>query len=238
VGNSTHWIVLEGTAVLTDPWVSEPADSMLAHRLAPQPLPTDPDVVLISHGHGDHFDPAALDLIDRKAAVIVPEGLLADRVKALGFSEVHGARAGQRLEVRGLEIEVVRGKHSTLEVCYRVERRGRSFFFGGDTMLTPEIETLADRRPTPLAVMAAERSALLGFRFVMTPPEAVSLALRFRAELAVLSHHETFVSRRWPFGWMVRVPPPDPAEFPPWFRIPTPGDFIPFPWTASGEVVQ
>ena len=29
VGNSTHFIVLEGVAILTDPWVSEPADHIL-----------------------------------------------------------------------------------------------------------------------------------------------------------------------------------------------------------------
>ena len=80
MGNSTHWIVLEGVAILTDPWVSEPADCILSHRYEPRPLPTRPDVVLITHEHGDHFDLAALRLLDRGAAVVVPEGEMAEGV--------------------------------------------------------------------------------------------------------------------------------------------------------------
>jgi L-ascorbate metabolism protein UlaG (beta-lactamase superfamily) len=230
VGNSTHWIVLEGVAILTDPWVSEPADHILAHSHVPRPLPTNPDVVLITHEHGDHFDPAALALIDRRAAVVVPEGKLADAVRALGFTAVHGVRAGNVLsDVAGLTIEVVRARHSVPEVCYRVERGGRAFFFGGDTMLTPEIEALA-ARPVPFAILPGERSRLLWRRYVMTPEESIGLARRLGATRAVLSHHEQVVTKQWPFGWMVRIPPVGQSDFPSWFVVPRPGDFVPFPW--------
>jgi L-ascorbate metabolism protein UlaG (beta-lactamase superfamily) len=234
VGNSTHWIVLEGVAILTDPWVSEPADGVLAHSYVPRPLPTRPDVVLISHGHGDHFDLAALRLLDRGAEVVVPEGEMAQAARALGFARVHGVRPGDVLsDVRGLSVEVVRGRHSVPEVCYRVERRGRAFFFGGDTMVTPEIEALAAARPVPFAILPGERSRLLWRRYVMTPEEAVGLAQRLGATRAVLTHHEQVVSRRWPLGWMVHIPPIGQSDFPAWFVVPRPGDFVPFPWAES-----
>src|SRR6185295_16796291 len=102
IGNSTHWIVLEGVAILTDPWIAEPADGALVHRLPAQPLPADPDVVLITHRHGDHFDPAALDRLTRRAAVLLPAGTLPERVRALGFEDVRGVVAGDQLDVRGL----------------------------------------------------------------------------------------------------------------------------------------
>jgi L-ascorbate metabolism protein UlaG (beta-lactamase superfamily) len=234
VGNSTHWIVLEGVRILTDPWVTEPADGILSHRPPPGPLPTQPDVVLISHRHGDHFDPAALALLDRRAAVVVPEGDMAEGARTLGFRDVHGVKAGDvLLDVRGLALEVVQGRHSVPEVCYRVERRGRALFFGGDTMVTPEIEEMAAARPVPFAILPGERSSLLGRRFVMTPEEAVGLARRLGATRAVLTHHEQVVSRRWPFGWMVRIPPVGQADFPDWFVVPRPGDFVPFPWEQA-----
>lgn len=234
IGNSTHWIVLEGVAILTDPWVQEPADGVVAHRLPPAPLPADPDVVLISHSHGDHFDPAALAQVDSGAAVVVPEGRLAARAAAIGFRDVRAVRPGQRLEdVRGLSIDVVKGRHTVPEVCYRVERRGRAFFFGGDTMLTPEIEELAAQKPVAFAVLPGERSSLLGMRFVMTPEEAVGLAQRLGASRAVLTHHEQQVVRRWPFGWAVRVPAPDRGAFPDWFKVPAPGEFVAFPWETA-----
>ena len=236
VGNSTHWIVLEGVRILTDPWVSEPADGILSHSHPPRPLPTRPDVVLISHRHGDHFDLAALNLLQRTAVVVVPEGEMADGARALGFAEVHGVRPGDVLTgVRGLDVEVVQGRHSVPEVCYRVERQGRAFFFGGDTMVTPEIEEMAAARPVPFAILPGERSSLLGRRYVMTPEEAVGLARRLGAARAVLTHHEQVVSRRWPFGWMVHIPPVGQADFPEWFVVPRPGDFVPFPWEETQQ---
>jgi L-ascorbate metabolism protein UlaG (beta-lactamase superfamily) len=236
VGNSTHWIVLEGVHILTDPWVTEPADHILAHTHPPRPLPTRPDVVLITHRHGDHFDLPALSTVDRAAAVVVAAGEMAEALSDLGFAEVHGVEPGDVLpDVRGLAVEVVRGRHSVPEVCFRVERHGRAFFFGGDTMVTPEIEAMAAARPVPFAILPGERSTLLGRRFVMTPEEAVSLARRLGAARAVLTHHEQFVARRWPYGWMVSIPPVGQLDFPEWFLVPRPGDFVAFPWPVAQQ---
>jgi L-ascorbate metabolism protein UlaG (beta-lactamase superfamily) len=234
VGNSTHLIELGGVRVLTDPWVSEPADHVLGHRIPPAPLPTDPALVLITHQHGDHLDPAALALIDRRATVVCPPCNGVDRVQALGFAQVRLVNPGEVFELCGLTIAVVRGRHSVPEVCFRLSLPGapqHAVFFGGDTMRTPEIDELACAHPTPFVILPGERSSLLGRRYVMTPPESVELAELFRAEVAVLSHHESRVIRRWPFGWMVKIPPPDPHELPAWFQIPTPGTHIAFPWT-------
>jgi L-ascorbate metabolism protein UlaG (beta-lactamase superfamily) len=234
VGNSTHLIELGGIRVLTDPWVSEPADHVLGHRVPPAPLPTDPALVLITHQHEDHLDPTALALLDRRATIVCPPCKGVDRVEALDFAQVRIVNAGDVLDVCGLTITVVRALHSVPEVSYRLAPPGapdRAVFFGGDTMRTPEIEALARAHPTPVVILPGERSSLLGRRYVMTPPEAVALAQLFRAEVAVLSHHESRVIKRWPFGWMVKIPPPDPAELPAWFKIPTPGTHIAFPWT-------
>src|SRR6185503_8825472 len=103
--------------------VTEPADRILEHTHEPRPLPTGPDVVLITHRHGDHFDLPALATVDRTAAVVVAAGEMADALRDLGFAEVHGVQPGDLLpDVRGLAVEVVRGRHSVPEVCYRVER--------------------------------------------------------------------------------------------------------------------
>ncbi len=237
VGNSTHWIVLEGVSILTDPWISEPADHLLVHSVPPIPFPTAPDVVLLTHRHDDHFDPEALRRLERSATVVVPDGKLASAVRELGFEDVRSARAGERLEdVRGLSIDVVRGRHNVPLVCYRVERNGRAFFFGADTMLTPEIEQLATKCPVEVAILPGERSSLLGRRFVMTPEEAIALAQRMGASRAVLSHHEHQVALRSPWRWLVRIEPVSRQEFPTWFIVPSPGDFVPFPWDEAAAL--
>jgi L-ascorbate metabolism protein UlaG (beta-lactamase superfamily) len=116
------------------------------------------------------------------------------------------------------------------EVCYHVERNSRCFFFGGDTRLTPEILALADAHPTTFVILPGERSSLLGKLYVMTPEESITLARRFGAQKAVLTHHEAYVSHTFPFGWLMTVPEPNPSDFPEWFVLPKPGDFVPFPW--------
>lgn len=228
VGNATHWVVLRGVSFLTDPWLSEPADRTISHRVKPAPFPRDPDVVLVTHRHEDHFDTEALALIAKSAVVVIPPKLV-DEVRALGFADVRAAKPGDRLEVAGCEVRVVLGKHDVHVVCYRVEREGRAFFFGADSMLTPEIEELAREKPTELVILPGERSSLMGKAFVMTPEDAIGLAERFRAKRAVLSHHESYVSHPLPYGLMVKIPEPDPREFPEWFSVPAPYDYIPFP---------
>lgn len=238
IGNSTHWIVFEGVSILTDPWISEPADHLLVHRVPPIDFPKNPQIILISHRHGDHFDPEALKLLDKNAFVVCPPGEIEETVLALSFSNVLAARPGDRLHVHGVTIDVVRGKHTCPEICFRLEANGHALFFGGDTMITPEIMRLADEKPASFVVLPGEYSSFLGKRFVMTPAEAVMVAKRFQARVAVLTHHETKVKSRPPWSWLVRMRSPKENDFPNWFRIPSPGDFIHFPWTQGTEVSQ
>jgi L-ascorbate metabolism protein UlaG (beta-lactamase superfamily) len=230
VGNATHWIILEGIRILTDPWLMEPAHWTLSHRTPPAPMPTTPDVVLVTHAHEDHFDPYALRRLSRTAALVIPTGLPAKVIASMGFTEVVEMKPGDVAEVRGLTVRAVRALHDIPEICYHVERYSRSFFFGGDTKLTREIEALAAERPTTFVILPGERSSLLGRYYVMTPEESIGLAQRFGAQRAVLTHHEAYISHTFPFGWLMKVPAPNPADFPEWFVVPKPGDFVPFPW--------
>jgi len=234
IGNSTHWIVLEGVRILTDPWLAEPADHLLRHSVPPSPLPIDPDVVLISHAHADHFDPLALGRLRRTASVLVPTRAMRRALLDLGFNDARLVRAGQRLDdLRGLTVDVVSGRHTVLEVCYRVARHGRVLFFAGDSMLTPEIEAAAGEGTIPFVVLPGERSRLLGRRVGMSPEEAVALARRLGARRAVLTHHEHRVATRSPLRFLVDVPAVDRREFPSWFTVPVPGQHVAFPWEAA-----
>ncbi len=235
IGNSTHLIVLDGLHILTDPWVRDPADAVLLHRVPAAPLPIHPDVVLVTHEHEDHFDEAALALVDKGATVVLPSWLEA-RARALGFTDVRGMNPGDvAADVRGLKLEAVRALHDVDEVAFRFERAGRAVFFGGDTLPTREILELAIRAPVDLAVLPGDGGALLGERWVMSPAEAVRMAEEFSVRApgrgALLTHHECSVS--FPWGAIVDVKPPNPADFPPWFHIPVPGERVPFPWSTA-----
>jgi L-ascorbate metabolism protein UlaG (beta-lactamase superfamily) len=241
IGNSTHLIVVNGVRVLTDPWEREPADYVLVHTAPPAAIPTDVDVVLVTHEHDDHFDESVLAKIDKRATVVVPTWLEA-RTRALGFADVRALKAGDVVrDVRGLKsIEAVLALHDVDEVAYRFDAGSgedtRAFFFGGDTLPTRAIDELAIRAPVDLAILPADAGSLLGKRWVMNPSEAVALAERFGARAAkrgaMLTHHE-YVAQ-FPWTSIVDVHnPPNPSDFPPWFRVPKPGEHISFPWQAA-----
>ena len=227
IGNSTHFIVTGGLGVLTDPWLHDPAEGVLSHRVKPAEIPQDPDLILITHEHEDHFDDKALAALDKSAVLVVPRWMK-EQAEPLGFQELILVEAGQSLEVRGASIDVVQGAHDIDELVYRFEHDGMSVFFGGDSLLTDEMIKFANRRPTKTCLLPAEFATLLGTQYSMEPHEAIELAERFGSETTILSHHESYVSHNFPVGWLVDVQAPDPADFPEWFKIPTPGELIRF----------
>ncbi|MDP2340811.1 MAG: MBL fold metallo-hydrolase [Deltaproteobacteria bacterium] len=239
VGNSTHLIVLGGVHVLTDPWLKDPADKILKHRVAPAALPVDVDVLLLTHEHEDHFDVEALALIKKDCVVVVPTWLEA-RTKALGFTNVRPVKAGDVLkDVGGLAaVDVVRALHDCDEVVYRFSAGGRRVFFGGDTMPTNEIAALATAKADggcDFAILPADAGALMGTRRVMNVDEAVAMGRSFGVDAAgkgaMLSHHEfELTSAVW--NLIVDVKPVDTARLPAWFSAPTPGQRLLFPWSA------
>jgi len=233
VGHSTHLLVLEGIRVLTDPWVTEPADRCLFHEPAPAPLPTDVDLVLITHAHGDHFDPAALARLDRGATVIVPEQHLAQAIRGLRFARVLVPVDDGPLPFGPIKLRAPEGRHLVPERVFHLESANGAVFFGGDTERTPQLDAFAAEHRAAFAILPAERSTILGKRSVMPPEDARALADRLQASRCVLTHHESRASRRHPLGWLVRIDIARDDELDARFVRPRPGDFVPFPWAET-----
>ena len=96
----------EGFTLLTDPWLDGPA---FLGAWAASPAPdTDgsdlrPDAILITHEHSDHFHEPTLRHFDRRTPVFVPDfpnERLPRRLAALGFTDVHRVRFGERTRLR------------------------------------------------------------------------------------------------------------------------------------------
>jgi CMP-N-acetylneuraminate monooxygenase len=99
-------ISYEGFTLLTDPWLDGPA---FLGAWAASPAPdTDgsdlrPDAILITHEHSDHFHEGTLRHFDRRTPVFVPDfpnERLPRRLAAIGFSDVHRVRFGERTRLR------------------------------------------------------------------------------------------------------------------------------------------
>ena len=99
-------ISYEGITLLTDPWLDGPA---FLGAWAPYPAPDTnganlrPDAILITHEHSDHFHEPTLRHFDRRTPVFVPDfpnERLPRRLAALGFTDVHRLRFGDRARLR------------------------------------------------------------------------------------------------------------------------------------------
>lgn len=151
VGHGTVLIDMDGFRILTDP--------VLRHRVGPlrrcgcKPGPEvqrDLDLVVISHVHLDHFDPASLRMLARTTPVLVPQGA-AMAVRSLGFRHVHELRAEDTVCFGGIDVTAVhaahtgaRTPHGLMAACLGYVFQGsREVYFAGDTGLFLEMASLA-----------------------------------------------------------------------------------------------
>jgi L-ascorbate metabolism protein UlaG (beta-lactamase superfamily) len=166
LGHSTVLVEIDGLRVLTDPVWGERASPMsFAGPKRFQPVPVTIaelpplDAVIISHDHYDHLDyPSILELAKRDVpfftalgvgAHLESWGVPADRITELDWwesVELHGrdlsitAAPSQHFSGRG-----VAGRNATLWSSFVVKGRKHSFFFSGDTGLTPEYGEIKDK---------------------------------------------------------------------------------------------
>jgi L-ascorbate metabolism protein UlaG (beta-lactamase superfamily) len=193
----THACVLldfAGQRLLTDPWFSERRGYYRGEPLAftPDGLP-ELAGVLVSHGHYDHFDLAALAAYpDRSVPFVVKRGLAA-QVRQAGFTEVTEVDPWEQASVGGLRVTATPARHSVPEVSFVIEGAGRAVFFGGDTLRITELDEVAARfPPIDLALLPVNGLAIrpaFNRQTVMTAEQAAELAGVLRARVAVPIHY-------------------------------------------------
>lgn len=158
VGHATSLIELGRARILTDPFLRPRLGPLVRHGPLPDPAQLNADVVLISHGHPDHFDPRSLDALPGRPVIVAPRGL-AWPLRAGGQArhDVIEVDEGQTLLLAGVEIRAVRARHWIAPGAPRarplgyVVDGGRRLYFAGDTGPYPEMADLA--RDVDLALL-------------------------------------------------------------------------------------
>ncbi|HZR20919.1 MAG TPA: MBL fold metallo-hydrolase [Verrucomicrobiae bacterium] len=175
LGHSTVLINFYGLTVLTDPALCRRigADTclgtvgpkrLIAPALAPGQLPNI-DLVLLSHAHMDHLDPATLRVLPGQPQTVTAhatEDLLnrteLRRPASLRWGEKTRINTDQGdLEVEAFEVKHwgARWRHDTYRGYngYILARGGKKLIFGGDTALTASFRSLRRKGPFDFAVM-------------------------------------------------------------------------------------
>ena len=138
IGHATTRIDLPGITILTDPFLRSRLGPLVRHGPVPDPTALDVDVVLISHGHRDHFDRQSIEALPGAPTIVVPRGL-ASAVGERTPGGVIEVADGEAIEVRGVTIRAVPARHWVTPGAPRarpigfVVDGGPRVYFAGDT---------------------------------------------------------------------------------------------------------
>jgi L-ascorbate metabolism protein UlaG (beta-lactamase superfamily) len=200
LGHASTVIEMDGVRLVTDPVLRRLVGPL--YRRVPRPLAgplVDPDAILISHLHLDHYDPRSLRLFRRDTPVLAPVGAGLS-LRWRGFKEIHEVTPGERLRIGSLEIVATVAKHRgtrhplaarTPSLGYVVSG-SHSVYFAGDTGFFSGIaDVWPERLDVALLPIAGIGPLMPEFKH-MSPRDAVRAMEVLRPRLVVPIHWGTY----------------------------------------------
>jgi L-ascorbate metabolism protein UlaG (beta-lactamase superfamily) len=213
LGHSTVLLNFYGLTILTDPVLFRHAGAntplgtigakrLLAPALTPRQLPA-VDLVLLSHAHMDHLDPATLHALPGSPQAVTAHAT-ADLLPRNRFKNPKTLSWGEKARITTahgeVEIRAFEVKHSGARWSYDkyrgyngyvLAREGKQIIFGGDTALCDSFRSLRREGPYDLAIMpiGAYQPHLCSH---CTPEQAVRMAQAAGASRFAPIHFKTF----------------------------------------------
>jgi L-ascorbate metabolism protein UlaG (beta-lactamase superfamily) len=179
LGHSAFRIRVGRSYVYIDPY-RVPADSPPA------------DLILVTHGHYDHFSPRDLELLSHRETWMIAPAAVAERATGRVLSLGPGDGLEHEL-VPGVGVAAVAAYNTSKRdaegnlfhpreagwVGFEVNVRGERLYHSGDTDVIPEMDDVAGVDVALLPVSGT---------YVMTAPEAAEAARRIQPRVAVPMH--------------------------------------------------
>jgi L-ascorbate metabolism protein UlaG (beta-lactamase superfamily) len=158
------------------------------------------DLILITHGHYDHFSPQDVENLSHEGTWLVGPAAVAERVSGQVVSIAPGEVLDREL-VRGIDVGAVAAYNTSKRdasgnvfhpreagwVGYELRVRGERLYHSGDTDVIPEMDSVAGVDLALLPVSGV---------YVMTPSEAAEAARRIQPRVAVPMHWGEHIGTR------------------------------------------
>jgi L-ascorbate metabolism protein UlaG (beta-lactamase superfamily) len=186
--------------------VTDPAFRMLGFPLRPLQYSiedlkeAEPDVILISHGHWDHWDTGSMRQLEKDIHLIVPPrsiapgftrgiaGGIAGRARRLGYTSVEELRPWEQTDVGGVVVTAVPGVHWGGEVGFVLQGE-KTVYFAGDTAFDRQnLAEIGQRFDTDVVLLPIGGLRFLGGRGQMGPKEAVTALDLVRPRVVIGTH--------------------------------------------------
>ena len=216
LGHSTVLLKLDGVTILTDPVFSKrvglnfgPLTIGLrrlvkpALRLSEMPQP---DIVLLSHAHMDHFDLPSLRGLESKKTRVITASRTGDLLRVKRFGGVDELGWGESARAGDVNVSAFQVRHWGARMQsdtyrgfngYSIETPRYRVVFGGDTAMTGTFHALRSSRRLDLAIMPiGAYNPWIGAH--CTPEQALQMADDAGAEFILPVHHQTFQLSREP----------------------------------------
>ncbi len=140
------------------------------------------DLILITHEHFDHLDPATIAALSKDGTVIVANASCAARLE--GHGRVVALEEGQTANEKGIEIRAVAGYNSHhprgFNVGFVFSVAGKTVYHAGDTGRVPEMAQLG---PIDVALIP------IGGTYTMDEPEAAALVRDLKPKVVIPMHY-------------------------------------------------
>ena len=190
-GHSALQIETEGTTLLIDPFIT-------GNKHAEGVVTADdlnPDVILMTHAHGDHWGDTP-SILKRTGALLVADFEITDYAQRQHDHEnVHPMNIGGKWDFDWARVTRTYARHSSsfpdgtyggLAGGFLLELEGKTVYISGDTCAFAEMDWLGEDYDIDLAFLP------IGDDFTMGPEEAVRCVEMLGPAQTVPVHYDTF----------------------------------------------